>query len=228
VNKYKVLVVAAATTRSLDYVKSIQGAGVVIEEVFILDDGSFLPGQRDIDKAGSMSLRLNEFCSSYSIKASMHPSNVNSDSLVCALKRSNADLAIYSGYGGQIVNNIVLSTVNFFLHIHSGALPEYRGSTTIYYAILNDDNCGATAILLDDGIDTGSIVGEMTFELPHSGDDIDFYSDVKFRSKLLIDVVSYYAQYGKFKHKKSQLAYKGASYYIMHPVLRHIARLKLV
>jgi|APSaa5957512535_1039671.scaffolds.fasta_scaffold103101_2 methionyl-tRNA formyltransferase len=226
-NKHEVLIIAAATTRSLEYVKSIQGAGITIEEVLILDDGSFLPGQRDVDKGGLMSLKLNKFCSDHAIKKSTHPSNVNSDSLVRALIKSNANLAIYSGYGGQIVGHTVLSIGKFFLHIHSGALPEYRGSTTIYYAILNNDNCGVTAILLDNGIDTGLIVGEMAFPLPQSGSDIDFYLDVKFRSELLVDVVSYYVQHGEFKDEKPQLAHEGVAYYIMHPVLRHIAMLKL-
>ncbi len=182
-----VVLIAAATPRSLGYLDSLRNANQIIEEVFILDECGHLPGQRDRDGSGVMALRLQEICNKYHIKTSLHPSDVNSESLVNKLKNSKSTLAIYSGYGGQIIKQNVLEIGKKILHIHTGILPEYRGSTTIYYAILNRDDCGATAILLDNNIDTGAIVGQKIFPTPEAGSDIDFRFDIKSRADFLVD-----------------------------------------
>ena len=136
-------------------------------------------------------------------------------------------LTIYAGYGGQIVKPSILKSVDRLLHIHSGALPEYRGSTTIYYAILNNDVCGATAILLDRNIDTGLIVGEKQYPTPKAGTDVDFHLDIEFRTSLLIEVVQDYQRNGCFKSEVTQSINEGKTYYVAHPILRHIAMLRV-
>ena len=44
------------------------------------------------------------------------------------------------------------------MHVHSGKLPEYRGSTTLYYSLLEKNKVAASAIMINEGIDTGDIV----------------------------------------------------------------------
>ena len=220
------VLIASATQRSLEYLTSLTKAKLLIEEVFILDDYGHLPGQRKSDSGGRMMLQLRQMCSDLSINVSIHPSDVNSPSLILALTNSKSKVAVYSGYGGQIINENVLNAGIKILHIHSGALPEYRGSTTIYYAILNKENCGATAIILDRNIDTGAIVGSKLFPPPDSGADIDFELDISYRVALLVDVISYYQQNGFFQIKMDQSFEKGKVYYIAHPVLRHVAMLR--
>ncbi len=225
-SRFGIVLIAAATPRSLEYLTALYHAGLNVDEVYILDDGSFLPGQREEDKLGAMAERILNFCTKNEISSSTHPSNVNSDSIVGALRRSDSELAIYSGYGGQIVDKKILNAGKQILHIHLGSLPSYRGSTTIYYAILNGDDCSATAILLDSKIDTGVIVGEKTFPKPMPGSDVDYHYDIKYRSELLVDVVSYYQKYGSFRVETRQTPGEGKSYYVAHPVLRHIAMLR--
>ena len=52
---------------------------------------------------------------------------------------------IYSGYSGVILKKNILNTKKNFLHIHGGFLPKYKGSTTNYYSMLNDNSIGASA-----------------------------------------------------------------------------------
>ena len=146
-----------------------------------------------------MARRIITFCRNNDIQVSTYMADVNSKELQEALALDQSKLVIYSGYGGQIVKPFILNSIDSLLHIHSGVLPEYRGSTTIYYAILNNDTCGATAILLDKNIDTGVIVGEKQYPTPEPGTDIDFYLDIKFRTSLLIEVVQDYKRNGCFK-----------------------------
>ena len=218
--------IAAATLRSLEYIKGLYRENLKIDKVFLLDDFGFQPGQRNIDKEGKMAHTIDEFCKMHGIEFSNFPSDVNSKGLEEVLLVDNASITIYSGYGGQIVKSPILNACNQLLHIHSGLLPEYRGSTTIYYAILNNDPCGATAILLDNNIDTGVIVGERQYKTPEPGADIDFKLDIEFRTDLLIDVILNYKNHGDFNSKITQLADEGRSYYVAHPVLRHIAILR--
>jgi len=227
-SRYGIVLIAASTPRSLKYLTALHDAKVTVDEVYVLDDGAYLPGQREEDSSGAMASRIVKFCNENGINTSAHPSNVNSESLVTALQRSDTKLAIYSGYGGQIVKKDVLDAGKSILHIHSGVLPDYRGSTTIYYAILNGDVCGATAILLDRNIDTGVIVGEKTFSTPAPGSDVDFQHDIEFRTELLVDIVSYYKDHGAFRAETRQSLEEGKSYYVAHPVLRHIAMLREV
>ena len=77
-----------------------------------------------------------------------------------------------------------------FLHIHSGWLPEYRGSTTVYYSLLNDGDCGVTAILLKPEIDNGDIVARKKYPAPAYGVDIDHLYDNAIRADLLSEVLA--------------------------------------
>jgi len=223
---FGVVLIAAATPRSLKYLTSMIKKNHTLEEVLILDHNGLLPGQRKEDGGGKMSFRLREICNQNDIKVSHHSSDVNSFSLISKVKSCKSKLVIYSGYGGQIIKQKVLNTGKKILHIHSGILPKYRGSTTIYYAILNKENCGVTAIILDNNIDTGTIVGSKVFPSPKPGNDIDFKFDIDYRTELLIEVVSYYQVNGNFKSETIQSHDKGKMYYIAHPVLRHIAMLR--
>ncbi len=226
--KNNITMIAAATLRSFSYITALLDENILIEKVFILDDSALLPGQRKIDENGVMSLKLIKICEKNSIKFKLCPSDVNSDVLLNSLIKSNASLVIYSGYGGQILKSKILEIGKKILHIHSGSLPEYRGSTTIYYAILNKDDCGVTAIILDGGIDMGVIVGRAIHQRPVSGMDIDYDLDIQYRKELLVDMITEYVKHDKFRTQKKQSVDSGKSYFIAHPVLRHIAMLSNV
>lgn len=150
--------------------------------------------------------------------------NPNNDAAVSALKESDAEIMIYAGPGGIILKKTTLSAGKKFLHIHPGVVPEYRGSTTVYYSLLNEGNCGASAFFFDEKIDTGPLIKTKIFAPPDDTSTLDFFYDPYIRAQLLVEVLKHYAETGEFS-TQSQTADVGETYYIIHPVLKHIAML---
>jgi len=147
---------------------------------------------------------------------------VGSAELSRTLSETSPELVIYSGYGGQIVPK-ALCDKYMFLHMHSGILPKYRGSTTIYYSILLEKVCGVTGILLDEGIDSGEIVNQMYYPLPRNGVDIDSQYDNAIRADLLTKTLcEYCANNSRFARIENNVE-EGDDYYVIHPVLKNIA-----
>jgi hypothetical protein len=52
------------------------------------------------------------------------------------LKKIKLKKIIYSGYPSYVIKNKNLLKQKILIHTHSGKLPEFRGSTTIFYSIL--------------------------------------------------------------------------------------------
>lgn len=148
--------------------------------------------------------------------------NVNDPQVIEAVADCDVSVLVYSGPGGAILGKDILNAGKRFLHVHPGLVPQYRGSTTIYYSLLQENNCGASAIFLDETIDTGAIIATQTYPEPQDRALIDYGYDPYIRSDLLIRVLSEYQEVGEFV-ARPQSDDPGETYYIMHPVLRHIA-----
>lgn len=132
-------------------------------------------------------------------------------------------LLIYSGYGGQIVPASLTSAYDV-LHVHSGALPEYRGSTTLYYQLLEEGSCAATAILLDEQIDTGPVLYQKRFAMPPAGIDIDYLYDNAIRADVLCETLKCWQNGTLLPQVQSA---ELPAYFIIHPLLKHLAILRV-
>lgn len=136
-------------------------------------------------------------------------------------------LTVYSGFGAQIVGEGLLKAASPLLHIHSGWLPEYRGSTTLYYSLLDGKGVGATALLIDRSIDTGPIVARRRYPPPPAGFDVDYLYDAMVRADLLVRVLGEWSEKGGFSGLIPQNPEEGETFYVIHPVLKHLALLSL-
>jgi methionyl-tRNA formyltransferase len=150
--------------------------------------------------------------------------SIGDPSVLAALKELAPKLVIYSGYGGQLVPAKVLADTAPFLHMHAGWLPDFRGSTTVYYSWLERGDCGVSAIILDPEIDEGPILARRRYPPPPPGVDVDRIYDNAMRADLLADVLAGYAKTGGFE-VTTQSPDDGETYYVIHPVLKHIALL---
>lgn len=153
--------------------------------------------------------------------------NINSEEVQECIGAAGAEVLIYSGLGGQIVSERTLGLGPKFLHMHSGWLPEYRGSTTLYYALLAGDQPGVTALILDRNIDTGPLVARKRYPRPPAGMDLDYVFDTAIRADMLVEVMRDYAVTGKLKVLEHQQRNEGRTHYVIHPVLKHLAILSL-
>mgnify|MGYP003642424296 CR=1 FL=1 len=147
--------------------------------------------------------------------------SLDNNTLLAKLKSLSPDIIVYSGYGGQIVPKPVLEIAPI-LHIHSGSLPDFPGSTTIYYQILAQNNCGASALLLDETIDTGPVLAKKVYPLPSCHMDIDYLYDNMIRADLLINVLTNIEDYS-LDTLSTKTSAKTSPYFIIHPLLKHIA-----
>ena len=153
----------------------------------------------------------------------MNP-DVNSDELFSIMSNLNTKLALISVYAGQILRKKILSLEKYYLHIHGGTLPQYRGSTTMYYSLLKSNTVGASAIFLNKGIDTGDIVYTKEYKATFNSELLDLIYDPLIRADVLINALK------KLRLKnyaiRKQAYNAGEDYFVIHPVLKHIAILR--
>lgn len=152
--------------------------------------------------------------------------NVNDETVYQAISGGNEKYVIYSGFGGQILRQPILSSGKKFLHVHPGIVPNYRGSTTFYYSLLKEGKVGASAIFLDEKIDCGPVLKTKWYELQLPVPNPDYLVDPYIRASLLVDVINEYLDRGEFEYR-FQSSSEGETFYIIHPVLKHIALLSL-
>ena len=135
----------------------------------------------------------------------------------------SSEYIIYGGVGGIILKDDILNLGKKILHIHPGRVPEFRGSTTAYYSILKENNISASAIFFDRTIDTGPLICTDEFPIPEERQMIDLIYDPMIRAKLLLKVVRNLATENQILYKTQKQNANAETYFIIHPVLKHIA-----
>jgi len=228
-----VVLVAAQTSRSQAYIQALAAAGLHPEAVVLLgpDPAPQTPAPGFASVPGLLLPDLGQpvaaTCSRAGIPVHRVPAaDVNSDATMVLLRTLEPAMAIYSGPGGQIVAKRVLEQCRF-LHLHSGWLPDYRGSTTLYYALLNGDPPSVTALFLDSSIDTGPVLARRSYPRPPAGLDLDGSYDAAIRADLLVHLMREYLDKGDLAAAVPQDHALGSTYYVIHPVLKHLALLSL-
>lgn len=232
------IMIAADTARSKAYAQAMADQGIAIKGAILFCANKPKAGQTEAvpdrnwpdspvylpDLSISLENSLKRICG---MLKPITADNVNAPPITKAIEDLNPSLIIYSGYGSQIVGEHLINGQAPFLHIHSGWLPDFRGSTTTYFHLLTTGDCGVSAILLEKDIDTGPILARKAYPKPPANIDIDYLYDNAIRANLLCEVLSYYEKnhiLPKHIHQKSET---GNTYYVIHPILKHIAILSL-
>lgn len=96
----------------------------------------------------------------------VQPAGARDPALRAALVASRPDVLVSIAYDGILGASILaiprLAAVNF----HAGRLPQYRGRNVITWALINGEReLGLTAHLIDEGIDSGPILRQITLPL---------------------------------------------------------------
>lgn len=229
------LFLAGFTARSKAYAQAMAYKHLEPEKTILFGpEQPLLPGQTDqIQNRKSLpglfspdlSISLTETCRQNNRSyIRLKCEDVNDSLILVAIEKLSPKLILYSGYGTQLVRKELLGLGIPFLHIHSGWLPEYKGSTTLYYSWLNEKKCGASAIYLTQGIDEGPIIARKKYPAPPPDIDPDYIYDCAIRADLLMDVLGKYEK-DKNPPKAKKQSGTGNTYYVIHPVLKHLARL---
>lgn len=221
------------TVRSSVYVQTLAHAGIVPDAVLMYgDEGGAVCSTRQLkgvivnglftpDPCRRLVDCLNEWGWTYRTCSAQ---SLSDPELMAMLDAQNPELIVYSGYAGQLVPEALLQCYPV-LHVHSGWLPDYRGSTTLYYQVIEQGVCAASALLLDERIDTGPILARKQYPLPPPGVDVDYLYDNMIRADLLVTVLTQW-QAGLPWSRISQQT-DSPPYFIIHPLLKHMALLAI-
>ncbi|MFA4848352.1 MAG: hypothetical protein WC626_01370 [Methanoregula sp.] len=229
-----VVLLAGFSSRALVYFQLMRECGMLPCHVILFGiEDSYVAG-KDIGKIKrivddpriNLSLSLIDECKNSGCPYTHITQNsVNCPEIFDALTRLKPALVIYAGYGSQIVGKTLLAVAPF-LHVHAGWLPEEKGSTTLYYSILKNRCCSASAILLSSDLDGGPILARERYPIPRPEIEIDHYYDSYIRADLLVRVLQDYYVSGKLPDPIDPTENE-TMYYVIHPILKHIAILSL-
>lgn len=235
--------IAGDTSRSRAYLQALARNKLIPDYVLVLEDvpEKILPGQLGNSRSGTERENISEidecwseahFDSTLPIKDLLDKlgvcydlsatKDINDPSVIKTLRQRSESVFIYSGFGGALLRKDVLSTGKHFLHVHGGYLPDYKGSTTNYYSLIVENTLGASAIFLNEEIDCGPVLLRQKFPPPENRQTIDHIFDSGARAKVLVEALKRYLEHGRWEFELTDNT-GGETYYIIHPVLKHIA-----
>jgi methionyl-tRNA formyltransferase len=230
-----VVLLAAHTARSQAYVQALVANDLYPGQVILfgkerpveVERNTRLVSWQGVDLP-DLGKSLLQSCKRAGIPVTSCPADdVNAEEIAHCISNFAPRLVIYSGVGGQLVSEHLLGMGPRFLHMHSGWLPRYRGSTTLYYALLEGELPGVTALFLDRAIDTGPVLMKRHYSTPPLDIDLDQIYDPAIRADLLVRIMREYARSGVLPPVEHQDPDEGVTYYVIHPVLKHLAILSL-
>lgn len=210
---YKSTLIISSNDRSLTYLKILKKNFFLPRKIVFLKDR----------KEKFFNEKILSFLKKLRTKTDLkifNTTQINNNSISNYLKNSKSKLFLVSLYPGKkgIIKNKSLLKKNFFLHSHSGKLPEYKGSTTIYYSLLNEKKIWCDTFFLSKKIDQGKIICSNEYPIPKNVASIDKNYDSKIRALNLVAALKKLEEKKiKFKINKK---IKNSYYYIMHPILR--------
>jgi len=135
------------------------------------------------------------------------PEKLREKDVVQELLKIKCDFIIVAAYG-QILPKDILNHAPC-INLHASVLPQYRGASPIQQTLLNaDKESGITAMLMDEGLDTGDIV---KIEKIKVGDDVMaeelFEKLTVLACEVSIDVIKNFKNYTPIKQDDSIATY---------------------
>ncbi len=227
----KISLIGASTTRAKSYLQILSKNNFIINKVYLLSNQpeSLENEYKNYNEPTIKSpyFEVNEpiiyTLKKYNIPYEIFETeDINSKLVSDKISYMEEEFLIYSGFPGGIVSNEILSIGKKFIHVHAGILPEFRGSTTAYYSMLTNKTLGASVIFLSPGIDEGVVICKKEFPTPPINTDIDRLYEPYIRSLTLFESISEYVLNGNFSYHSQDEA-KSQTFYVIHPVLKHIA-----
>ncbi|MDT8339195.1 MAG: methionyl-tRNA formyltransferase [Sulfurimonas sp.] len=132
------------------------------------------------------------------------PNRLRDESAIKELRELDCDYIVVAAYG-QILPREILEHAPC-INLHASILPQYRGASPIQQTLLNGDSkTGITAMLMDEGLDTGDIIKIKEIDV---GEDemaeslFDRLTDAA--CELTIDVLENFNKYTPIKQDDAQ------------------------
>lgn len=135
-----------------------------------------LPDERAKDKSGR--IYLDTFAAGHHIPL-MKTASINSPEVISALKRRQIDWLFVIGWSQIAKSELLAAPCYGCIGMHPTLLPEGRGRAAIPWAILKGlPRTGVTMFRMDEGVDTGDIIGRGMIEMNGSTTAAELYQKV--------------------------------------------------
>ena len=132
------------------------------------------------------------------------PTRLRDEEVVEELRTIDCDYIVVAAYG-QILPKEIL-TYAPCINLHASILPHYRGASPIQQVLLNGDTkTGVTAMLMDEGLDTGAILKVKTIDVADDAmveELFDALTDVA--ADLTIDVLENFSSLSPISQDETQ------------------------
>ncbi len=90
------------------------------------------------------------------------PARASAAEFIDQVHALDADAAAVVAYGQILKPELLAATRHGWVNLHFSLLPAWRGAAPVQRSLMaGDDVTGATAFLLDEGMDTGPVIGTM-------------------------------------------------------------------
>lgn len=143
-----------------------------------------IPNEKSVNKSGR--IFVDEFAAKNNIPV-VKTTHINHDIVVKAIRDYEIDWLFVIGWS-QIASKTLIETPNLgVIGAHPTLLPEGRGRAAIPWAILKGlDRTGVTFFKMDEGVDTGLILGQEVIPITKDEDAAVLYEKVNKAHEALI------------------------------------------
>lgn len=123
------------------------------------------------------------------------------------IKELKPDFIIVAAYG-QILPKEILELAPC-INLHASLLPKYRGASPIQEALLNDDEfTGVTAMLMEEGLDSGDILAFQYLKLEDSTCVLEAFESLsKMAASLTLTTLDNFDRIKALKQNEAEVSY---------------------
>jgi methionyl-tRNA formyltransferase len=95
----------------------------------------------------------------------LQPEKLSDDGIYEAIVDTKPDYIVVAAFGQLLPKSIL--DIAPCINLHASLLPQYRGASPVQQSLLNGDKfTGITAMLMEEGLDSGPILGYRYFKIP--------------------------------------------------------------
>ncbi|CAA6812786.1 MAG: Methionyl-tRNA formyltransferase (EC [uncultured Sulfurovum sp.] len=97
----------------------------------------------------------------------LQPEKLSDEGVYEAIVEAKPDFIVVAAFG-QLLPKCILDIAPC-INLHASLLPQYRGASPVQQSLLNGDKyTGITAMLMEEGLDSGPILGYRYFKIPNT------------------------------------------------------------
>lgn len=93
-------------------------------------------------------------------------SDLRDEQTQAQIAKLNADIAAVVAYGAIIPRELLRTPTHGWVNLHFSLLPAWRGAAPVQHALIAGDQVtGASTFIIEEGLDTGPVLGTLTVEV---------------------------------------------------------------